>query len=383
MKDQAGDVSDRLGSLISVVSFERQDLVADLLTEADLNTLKHLARKGTPENSLRALTSDLAYLEAWCLAATKQILSWPASESLALKFVAHHLYDASERARDPSHGMPEDVETQLRARGLLRTDGPQAPATVRRRLSSWATLHRIRGEKGPFATPSLKEAVKRAAKAADRPRARNSRRAITRNILEDLLDTCTDGGPAALRDRALLLAAFGSGGRRRSELASLKVKQLIAEDSVPADPTDPGSRMLPCMTIQLGRTKTSDAEDGAQVKLIGRPVDALTVWMGSEDIKDGSVFRHIDRWENVSERAMTPAGVNHMIKRRLKIAGYEPSDYSAHGLRAGYLTQAARDGIPLAEAMQQSQHKSVQQASEYYNDAEAELSRAARLMELL
>ncbi len=77
---------------------------------------------------------------------------------------------------------------------------------------------------------------------------------------------------------------------------------------------------------------------------------------------------------------MTAAGINYMIKRRLKIAGYEPKDYSAHGLRSGYLTQAARDGIPLAETMQQSQHRSVQQASEYYNDAEAELSRAARLL---
>ncbi len=374
------DPSDHLGSLISVVSFERQDLVTDLLTEADLNTLKHLARKGTPENSLRALTSDIAYLEAWCLAATGQILSWPAPEPLALKFVAHHLYDAAERERNPYHGMPDDVEIELKVKGLLRTEGPQAPATVRRRLSSWATLHRIRGEKGPFATPSLKEAVKRAAKAADRPRVRNSRRAITRNILEDLLDTCKDGGPAALRDRALLLVAFGSGGRRRSELASLKAKQLIEEDPVRMDPADPESRLLACMTIQLGRTKTTDAEEGAQVKLIGRPVEALVAWMESEDITDGVVFRHIDRWENVSDRAMTAAGINHMIKRRLKIAGYEASDYSAHGLRAGYLTQAARDGIPLAEAMQQSQHKSVQQASEYYNDAESELSRAARLM---
>ena len=198
--------------------------------------------------------------------------------------------------------------------------------------------------------------------------------------LEDLLQTCGDGSPVSLRDRALLLVAFGSGGRRRSELASLNVKQLIEEDPVLADPTDFESPMLPCMTIQLGRTKTSDAEEGAQVKLIGRPVDALTAWMASEGIKDGTVFRYIDRWENVSDRAMTAAGINHMIKRRLKIAGYEASDYSAHGLRAGYLTQAARDGIPLAEAMQQSQHKSVQQASEYYNDAEAELSRAARLM---
>ena len=83
------DPSDHLGALISVVSFERQDLVAELLTEADVKTLKHLARKGTPENSLRALTSDLAYLEAWCLAATGTVLPWPSPEALALKFVAH------------------------------------------------------------------------------------------------------------------------------------------------------------------------------------------------------------------------------------------------------------------------------------------------------
>jgi len=37
-------------------------------------------------------------------------------------------------------------------------------------------------------------------------------------------------------------------------------------------------------------------------------------------------------------------------------------------------------GIPLAEAMQQSQHKSVQQAARYYNDAERQFGRAERLM---
>lgn len=375
------DPSDRLSSLISVVSFERQKLVAEFLTKADLNTLKHLARRGTPENTLRALTSDLAYLEAWCLAATGEALPWPAPEGLALKFVAHHLYDAAERARDPNHGMPGAVEAALRARDLLRTEGPQAPATVRRRLSSWTTLHRIRGIGGPFGLPSLREALKRAVKAAERPRARKSRRAITRSILEDLLDTCADGGPAALRDRALLLVAFGSGGRRRSELAALKVEQLLEELSVSADPADPSGFKLPCMTIDLRRTKTSDAEEGRTVKLVGRPVGALTGWLESEGITSGPIFRHIDRWGNVSERAMSPAGINHMIKRRLAMAGYDETKYSAHGLRAGYLTQAAKDGVTLPEAMRQSQHRSMQQASSYYNDAEAELSRAVRLME--
>src|SRR3546814_13451825 len=84
-----------------------------------------------------------------------------------------------------------------------------------RRLSSWATLHRIRGVDGPFGSTSLREAVKRAAKAGERPRVRKSRRAITRTILEDLLDTCADGGPAALRDRALLLEIGRASWRER------------------------------------------------------------------------------------------------------------------------------------------------------------------------
>src|SRR3546814_9194220 len=67
---------------------------------------------------------------------------------------------------------------------------------------------------------------------------------------------------------------FRSGGRRRSELASRKVEQLVEELPVPVDPADPQGPQLPCMTIALGRTNTSDAEEGRAVKLVGRPVDA-------------------------------------------------------------------------------------------------------------
>jgi hypothetical protein len=44
-------------------------------------------------STLRALASDLGYLEAWCALATDAPLPWPAPESLLLKFVAHHLWD--------------------------------------------------------------------------------------------------------------------------------------------------------------------------------------------------------------------------------------------------------------------------------------------------
>jgi integrase len=77
---------------------------------------------------------------------------------------------------------------------------------------------------------------------------------------------------------------------------------------------------------------------------------------------------------------LTPQAVNLILKRRIAEAGLDPAAFSARGLRSGYLTEAARRGIPLPEAMQQSQHRSVQQASNYYTDAERTLGRAARVI---
>lgn len=104
----------QLDTLSAILPLERRDRLAELLTDDDVETLKHLAREGMGENSLRALSSDLAYLEAWAQAATDASLPWPASESLALKFVAHHLWDPARRATDPQHGMPADVAAALR-----------------------------------------------------------------------------------------------------------------------------------------------------------------------------------------------------------------------------------------------------------------------------
>lgn len=91
------------------------------------------------------------------------------------------------------------------------------------------------------------------------------------------------------------------------------------------------------------------------------------------------MFRAIDRWEAVEERALTLQSVNLIVKRRCAMAGLEAREFSAHGLRAGYLTEAARRGVALPEAMRQSQHRSMQQAASYYNEAERSQRRAARL----
>ena len=175
------------------------------------------------------------------------------------------------------------------------------------------------------------------------------------------------------------MLAFGSGGRRRSEIARLKVDDLEEREPVAADPKAPNDEKLPVLAIRLRRTKTSSADAGESVLVVGRPVEALRAWLAFSKIDAGPVFRRIDKWGNIGAAALDPQSVNAMIKCRCAVAGLDPGEFSAHGLRSGYLTEAARAGVPLPEAMQQSRHRSVQQAARYYNEGEIARGRAARL----
>lgn len=137
---------------------------------------------------------------------------------------------------------------------------------------------------------------------------------------------------------------------------------------------------LPSLAIHLGRTKTSGADDDEVVYLTGQPVEALSAWLTAAGIDSGSVFRKVDRWSNVSTRTLDPKSLNDLVKSRAALSGLDPNDCSAHGLRSGYLTEAANRGIPLSKAMEQSRHGSVQQASSYYKIATRRSGRASRML---
>jgi integrase len=372
--------AEQLDALDAILPFGRREKLAELLTDEDVATLKHLAKQGLGANTMRALASDLGYLEAWALAATGRPLPWPAPEALLIKFVAHHLWDRHQHELDTAHGMPNEVAIALKQDGLLRMEGPHAPATVRRRLSSWSTLTQWRGLTGAFDAPGLRAAIRLAVRASGRPRSRKSQKAVTADVLSAILKVTDSDRLVDVRDHALLLLAFASGGRRRSEVAALRVEDLIDEEPVLSDPADPNSRLLPCLTIRLGRTKTAAADEDDRVILIGKPVTALKNWLERANIASGPLFRSVDRWGHIDRKSLDPQSVNLILKTRIAAAGLDPSSYSAHGLRSGYLTEAANRGISLPEAMQQSRHKSTAQAASYYNDAERKLGKAARLM---
>ena len=77
-----------------------------------------------------------------------------------------------------------------------------------------------------------------------------------------------------------------------------------------------------------------------------------------------------DLSDRALNRRLGPEGIRAVIRHRLELAGYPPDFASAHGLRSGFLTQAALDGAPLPAAMALSLHRSPAQAQRYYADVE-------------
>ena len=364
-----------------------------VLTAADNATLGHLLRRGIGENTLRATRSDLGYLEAWSLACDGDPLPWPPSRELVLRFIAHHLWDPDERAVDRGHGMPDHVREQLVAGGFLRAPGPHAPSTVERRIATWRSLCRWRGVEHPFATPEVSRTLRAAIRASARPRTRKSRRAVDSTLMERLLDHLDAQVLApvietaesrterlrALRDRALLAVMFASGGRRRSEISDLVFGQVLELEPIEVDSPDwPDG--LPSMGLRLGRTKTTDDARPETVFLSGRAVIALSEWQTAVARINGPIFLRIDRWGRIFETSISPHSVNAVLKRRLAEIGEDPADFSAHGVRAGYITSALKAGIPAPEIMEQTLHRSLDTLLGYFKDEEQRRGRAARLL---
>ncbi|MEO1151672.1 MAG: tyrosine-type recombinase/integrase [Pseudomonadota bacterium] len=373
-------VADELVTFLPVATAES---LSPVLTLDDVETLRHLHKKSIPENTLRAIASDLAYLEAWHLAATSTHLSWPASEEVVLKFIAHHLFDPVHRKDNKGHGMPDAVAARLYAEERLQSRLPHAPSTVRRRISHWKRLHAAKDLEGVFENPAIRTALKAAVKASDRKKEKQSLKPITIDVLEAMLKTCDRYRANGRRDYALLLVAFGSGGRRRSEMGALRIEDM---KDVAADEEDNSLKGEPLYEIYLRQAKRIDTQNAETIIVAGRAAKALDDWLS--DVRrefggtvNGPIFRGVNKWGAISKHGLSPGAVNGLVKARAEKAGLNPSEYSAHGIRGGYLTEARNAYIPLEEAMRHSKHRSYQVASSYYEDIDAQNSKAARLLD--
>jgi integrase len=167
-------------------------------------------------------------------------------------------------------------------------------------------------------------------------------------------------GVSTPRDKALLLIGF-AGGFRRSELVDLNAADI---ESVRQG-----------IIIHLRRSKTDQEGAGRKIGIpFGRtrhcPVAGIERWLTRSGIAQGPLFRPVDRHGFISDLRLSAEAVSLVLKERVAAAGFDPSGYSGHSLRAGLATSAAQSGVPAWKIRQQTGHASDAMLVRYIRDGE-------------
>jgi integrase len=139
----------------------------------------------------------------------------------------------------------------------------------------------------------------------------HKQRALTKDPLQLVLATCDDT-LRGKRDRALLLFAWASGGRRRSEVASADMGNLVRVEATSYLYT-PG----PPKTNQTGELRPEDVKP-----LVGSAATAMAEWLKASGIVEGKIFRSIRKGGHLAE-PLAPAAVRDIVKARCLLAGVE------------------------------------------------------------
>lgn len=325
-----------------------------------------LLRQGESANTLRSYRAALRYWAAWHVLRYGKAIALPVSEATVVQFIVDH----AERPA-PSGGLvtelPESIDMALIESGFKGKRGAPALSTLTHRVAVLSKAHQIGGAPNPCEQPRVRDLLSKVRRGyAKRGALSQKRPALTREPLEAVLETCDDS-LTGMRDRALLLFAFSSGGRRRSEVTAATMENTRRE------------RAGYVFTLQTSKTNQAGRERTDNDKpIVGRAADALAAWLAQSKITTGAIFRRVRRGGVIGE-PLSAAAVRDIVKKRCRLAGLSDA-FSAHSLRSGFVTEAGRSGIPLGETMAMTGHRTTASLVGYFQSATLDTA-GARLLD--
>ena len=201
------------------------------------------ARGAFSRNTERALKADVEIFASWCR--QHVLAALPASAATVVAFI-----DDMARVK--------------------------APATVRRYVSSIATLHKALRQTNPFESALVRFALQRMHRRRGRRQAQVQ--GLTWPLRNRLLEAAGDR-LIDTRNRALLAVAYDT-LLRRSELVSLQVSDLLVEVDGSA-------------TLLVRSGKTDPDGRGAMLYLARDTVKLVQAWLEVSGIADGRLFRSV------------------------------------------------------------------------------------------
>ena len=380
-----------LPTLLTAVPERLQDATA--LNEDAERAIAAFFKESLSRNTARTYKTALQYWGAWHTLRYGAPIAAPVPATVVLQFIVDHLEhnpalappDITPYTRQSDttqHLLPPAIDRHLVDRNYKARLGPWSFATVETRLAALSRAHEryiidnptleLPASANPLRDPTVRQFLK-AVRRVYAKRGRDKRRpnAATREVMEALLASCGED-LAGIRDRAILLFGWASGGRRRSEIIAATFS------NVKRDGEHFVYDLKHSKTNQTGRSHPHNLKP-----IVGRAAQALERWftcLAAQRITDGAIFRAI-RDERIGE-PLSAEGIRQIIQRHAKASPRPLGRISPHSLRSGFVTEAGRQNIPLGETMALTGHRSVQTAMTYYHAGEVTQSRAARLMDL-
>lgn len=337
------------------------------LEPAAQQAVRELLREGESTNTRNSYQSAMRYWAAWHALRFERQMQLPLNVACVLQFIIDHAQ--RQTGAGLASEMPAHMDRALVEAGYKAREGPLSHNTLVHRIAVLSKAHQVHGLANPCQDGAVRELMSRTRKAYARRGEQPAKKdALTRDLLEQLLQTCDDS-LRGRRDRALLLFAWSSGGRRRSEVAGADMRHLRA-----VGPQEFIYTLAHSKTNQSGR----DAPENHK-PVTGRAAQALADWLRAAAIQEGPIFRRIRKGGHVGE-PLSPAAVRDIVKQRCALAGVE-GDFSAHSLRSGFVTEAGRQNVPLPDTMALTGHSSVNTVLGYFRADSALSNRAARLLD--
>ncbi|QRR32474.1 tyrosine-type recombinase/integrase [Hydrogenophaga sp. YM1] len=285
-----------------------------------------LMREGESANTQRSYQGALRYWAAWYAMRYGQPMALPLPAACVLQFIVDHAQRIGPKGL--VHELPPEIDQALVNAGFKGKVGPLANNTLVHRVAVLSKAHQVKELKNPCRDPKVRELLSRTRKAyAKRGELPQKKDALTKDPLKLILATCDDS-LRGKRDRALLLFAWASGGRRRSEVAAADMKFLKK-----LRPGEFSYELVHSKTNQSGADRPENHKP-----VLGAAGAALQDWLAESQIREGALFRRVLKGNNLGA-ALSAASVRDIVNKRCRLAGIEGT-YSAHSLRSGFVTEA-------------------------------------------
>jgi site-specific recombinase XerD len=319
-------------------------IVPDRPTNTQIGPLAEIADRASEfiqqsksKNTVRAYRADWEHFAAWC------------------------------QSHDQMH-LPARPETvALYVTDLSTT---HKPATITRRISAISQAHQIAGLDTPTGSAKVRLVM-----AGIRRTKGTAQCAKTPVLVEDLRRMLAGlpGNLLGVRDRVLLLIGF-CGAFRRSELMALDAADVVV--------TREG------LVVTIRRSKTDQEAEGRKIgipyasHLETCPVRSFQEWLEKSGIKEGPLFRPIDRFGRMASTRLSAAAVADIVKRYVAAVGLNATEFAGHSLRSGLATSAAAAGASERSIMNQTGHRSVGMVRRYIRDGSLFRENAAAVLGL-